>query len=65
MVPLNEIKPNSAKIKKRDGNTVLSPEDPDRSYFKRNVPLVIKNLKEQLKKEIPVEEHAYSVLVKS
>ena len=29
MVPLNEIKPNSSKIKKRDGNTVISPADPD------------------------------------
>ena len=65
MVPLNEIKPNSAKIKKRDGNTVISPADPDRSYFKRNVPLVIKNLKRTVKKEIPVEEYVYSVLMKS
>ena len=40
MVPLNKIKPNSAKMKKRDGKTVISPADLDQNYFKRDVPLI-------------------------
>ena len=51
IVPLNKIKLNSAKMKKRDGKTVISPADPDQNYFKRDVPLIVKKLKEQLKKE--------------
>ena len=65
MVPLNKIKPNSANMKKRDAKTVISPANPNQNYFKRDVPLIVKKLKEQLKKEKTMEEHVYSVLMKS
>ena len=44
---------------------VISQTDPDQNYFKRDFPLIIKKFKEQLKKEKPVEEHVYYVLMKS
>ena len=41
------------------------PADPDKIYFKRDVALIVKGFKDELKKEKPVEEHIYSVLMES
>ena len=61
MTPLTDIKPKSAKMKKRDGKMSIMPADPDKNYFKRDVALIVKGLKDELKKEKPAEEHIYSV----
>ena len=44
---------------------LIMPADPDKNYFKRDVALIVKGLKDELKKEKPVEEHIYSVLMES
>ena len=49
MVPLNEIKPKSASMKMKDDKFSITAADPGYSYFKRNVPSIISNLKKQLK----------------
>ena len=65
MVPLNEIKPKSASLKMKDSKFSISAADPGDSYFKRNVPSIISNLKKQLQQENPVEEHVTKVQLKS
>ena len=65
MVPLNEIKPKSASMKMKDDKFSITAVDPEYSYFKRNVPSIISNLKKQLKQEIPVEKHVQKVLMNS
>ena len=65
MIPLTEIKPKSAKMKKKNGKMLIMPADPDKQYFKRDVALIVKGLQNELKKEKPVEEHVYSVLMES
>ena len=63
MTPLTEIKPKSAKMEKKEGKMLTMPADPDKNYFKRDVALIVKGLKYVLKKEKPVEEHIFSVLM--
>jgi hypothetical protein len=66
MIPLTDIKPKSAKMKKlNNGKMAITPADPKNSYFKRDVSSIVKKLKNQLRQEKPVEEHVYSVLMKS
>ena len=67
MIPLKDIKAKSAKMKKtKDGKMVISPADSSNAaYFKRDVSSIINNLKEQLKKEKPIEEHMFGVLMNS
>ena len=64
MMPLKNMKVKSAKRKVKS-EFEISPADPDKSYFKRNVTSIMENLNKQLDKEIPVTEHFYSVLSKS
>ena len=66
MVPLNEIKPRSASMRKKENKIKISPGDPNSSsFFKRNVPSVIANLKEKFKQKKPTEAHIHSVLMNS
>jgi hypothetical protein len=65
MVPLKNIKPKSAKLKKKYGKLRISPADPNSNNYKRDLNLIVKKLKEQLKKEKPIEIHIYSVLINS
>ena len=62
MVPLNQIKLKSAKMRK---NKPLVPADPDKSYFKRDVPSIIKKIQQNIRKCKPVTEHFHSVLSES
>ena len=39
---------------------LIMPADPDKNDFKRDVALIVKGLKVELKKEKPVEEHIFS-----
>ena len=39
---------------------LIMPGDPDKNYFKRDVALIVKGLKDELTKEKPVEEHIFS-----
>ena len=57
MVPLQELKPTSAKRKK-----TIKPADPKNEYFKRDVTNIVQTLSKQLDKEKPVEMHVHSVL---
>ena len=64
MVSLNEIKPKSASMRKKEYKIKISPADPNSSsFFKRNVPSIIANLKEKFKQEKPLETHIHSVLM--
>ena len=63
MVPLKQLKPKSADMKIKQNKVDICPVDPQSSYFKRDVPNIILNLKEKLKKEKPVEPHIHSVLM--
>lgn len=65
MIPLNRIKVKSASRKKSGKNFAIAAADPDKSYFKRDVPAIIAKLNEKLDKEKPVTEHFYSILSKS
>ena len=65
MIPLNEIKPKSASLKMKNNKFSISAADPGDSYFKRNVPSIISNLKKQLQQEKTVEEHVTKVLMNS
>ena len=65
MVPLKQLKPKSAGMKIKQNKVDICPADPQNSYFKRDVPNIILNLKEKLKKEKPVEPHIHSVLINS
>ena len=65
MVPLKQLKPKSADMKIKQNKVDICPADPQNSYFKRDVPNIILNLKEKLKKEKPVEPHIHSVLMNS
>ena len=61
MLPLKDIKPKSAKMKKKNGQIVISAADSNDSYFKRDVSSIIKNLEEKFKTEKPIEEHIHSI----
>ena len=62
MVSLNEIKPKSASMRKKEN----SPADPNSSsFFRGNVPSIIANLKEKFKQEKPTEAHIHLVLMNS
>ena len=66
MMSLNEIMPNSASMRKNENKTKISPGDPNSSsFFKRNVPSVIPNLKEKFKQDKPIEARIHSVLTNS
>ena len=65
MLPLKDIKPKSAKMKKKNGQIVISAADSSDSYFKRDVSSIIKNLEEKFKTEKPIEEHIHSILMNS
>ena len=66
MVSLNEIKPKSASMRKKENKIKISPADPNSSsFFKRNLPSIIANLKEKFKQEKPLETHIHSVLMNS
>ena len=65
MVPLKQLKPKSAGMKIKQNKVDICPADPQNSYFKRDVPNIILNLKEKLKIEKPVEPHIHSVLMNS
>ena len=58
MVLLNEIKPKSASMRKKENKIKISPANPNSSsFFKRNVPSIIANLKEKFKQEKPIKSH--------
>ena len=68
MLPLAQLKVKAAKIQKARSGGVpsMSPADPDKTYFKRNVPNLIKNTAIRIAEtNIPVTDHFYSVLSKS
>ena len=62
MVPLKEIKPKSATMKTKSNTFNISAADPGDSYFKRNVPLIIDNLKKKLKQEKSIKQHIQCAL---
>ena len=50
MVSLNEIKPKSASMMKKENKIEINPLNPNSSsFFKRNVPNIIANFKEKFK----------------
>ena len=50
MVSLNEIKPKSASMSKKENKIKISPADSNSSsFFKRNVRSIIANLKDKFK----------------
>ena len=63
MVSLNEIKPKSASMRKKENKIKVNPADPNSSSFFK--PSVIANLKEKFKQEKPIESHIHSVLTNS
>ena len=68
MLPLAQLKVKAAKIRKAKsrGAPRISPADPDQSFFKRNVPALIKNTALRIAETgIPVMDHFYSVMSKS
>ena len=66
MMSLNEIKPKSASMSKKENKIKISPTDPNSTlFFKRNVPSIIANLKEKFKQEKPNEAHIHSVVMNS
>ena len=65
MVPLKQLKPKSTGMKIKQNKDDICPEDPQNSYFKRDVSNIILNLKEKIKKEKLVEPHIHSVLMNS
>ena len=63
---LKEIKPKSASMRKKENKIKTSLTDPySNSFFKRNVPNIIANLKEKFKQKKSVEAHVHSVLANS
>ena len=55
-MPLNEIEPKSANMRKNKKKIKISLADPNSSsFFKRNVPNIIANSKEKFKQEKFVE----------
>ena len=50
MVPLKQLKPKSAGMKIKQNKVDICPADPQNLYFKQDVPNIILNLKEKLKK---------------
>ena len=66
MVSLNKIKSKSASMRKKENKIKISLADPNSSsFFKRNVPNVLANLKEKFKQEKPIEYHIHPVLMNS
>ena len=65
MVPLKQLKPKSAGIKIKQNKVDICPADPQNSYFKRDVPNIILNLKEKLKKENQLNHIFISELMNS
>ena len=57
MVPLTNIKVKSAKMKKGRNYFLIAAADPEKSYFKRNVPVIIDELNKKLDHAKPVTEH--------
>ena len=52
MVSLNEIRPKSVSKRKKENKIKIGPADSNSSsFFKRNVPSIIPNLKEKFKQE--------------
>ena len=55
-MPLNEIKPKSASMSKKENKIKISLADSNSSsFFKRNVPSTIANLKKNLNKRNPLK----------
>ena len=52
-------------MKKTNCNTEIKPADLSRSFLKRDVPTIIKDLNSKFDMEKPVDEHFYSILSKS
>ena len=64
MIPLNQIKIKSAKMRK---DKTLVPADPDKSKMKKDVPSIVKKIQLNIRKcpKPDVSKHFYSVLSKS
>ena len=63
---IKRIKPKSASMRKKENKIKTSLADPNsNSFFKRNLPNIIANLKEKFKQKNSVEAHVHSVLVNS
>ena len=65
MLPLAQIKVKSAKLRKGSKGIQIAAADPDKSYFKRDVPNIIKEIEKKLAQAKPINEHFHSVLSKS
>ncbi len=65
MLPLAQIKVKSAKLRKGSKGIQIAAADPNKSYFKRDVPKIIKEIEKRLAHAKPINEHFYSVLSKS
>ena len=65
MIPLKQIKPKSTGVKIKQIKVDISPADPQKSYFKRDLLNIILNLKEKLKKQKAIEPHTPSVPMNS
>ena len=67
MMPLADIKATSANVHRTKNNEIkIRPADPQTtSFFKRDVSKIIGTLNEQLKKEKPIENHVFKVLMDS
>ena len=61
MIPLKEIKPKSATMKKSDDGSIKTSIE--EASFKRNVSKTIEELRKNLQKEKSVEDHVHSVLM--
>ena len=69
MLPLAQIKVKAAKVRKaksRRGAPKIVPADPENSYFKRDVPTLMKNAQKLIELSgIPVMDHFHSILSQS
>ena len=66
MVSSNEITPKSVSMRKKENKIKISSAGPNSSsFFIRNVPNIIANLKENFKQEKSIEAHLHSVLMNS
>ena len=63
MVPLKQIKPKSVGMKMKQNKAYVCPAHLQNSYFKRDVPNIILNLKQKLQKGKPIEPHINSVIM--
>ena len=66
MLPLAQIKVKSAKLRKgRSKGIQIAAAVPNKSYFKRDVPKIVKEIEKRLAHAKPINEHFYSILSKS